>query len=437
MKKLLLVMLTALLVLVGCGGSGGSAETNNTLKVAGLEGAYGKAGWEKVIAAFEEVKGGDVKVELEMSKNIEDVLRPQVQAGDVPDVIYLAIGSTGKLTDTMIAEKKIMEISDILDITIPSEDGKVKDKLTDGIAHTIRTSPYNDGKIYLTPHFYAPTGLFFNAGLFEEKGWTVPTTMEDMIALGETAEKEGIALFTYPTTGYFDAFFSALLNNIVGPEKYEKLMNYDVATWEDAETKKAFEVVGELAKYTHKNTVSQANGEGFTKNQQLILENEALFIPNGTWLPNEMKDAPRAEGFEWGFMSVPSVNGGDTYASTFTEEAYIPSDAKNPELAKEFIAFLYSDTAAEIFAQNGGQVQPTKTAGEFIVDEDNKTFYSVYDKGAKANVVGFASVEAVEGVDLTSAEGILYGTVNELVSGQKTVDEWYSSVIEAVKKYNQ
>lgn len=436
MKKLLVISIAMLMLLTACGG-GGKADSN-VLKIAGLEGGYGKAGWEAVVAAFNEEKGGELEIELEMAKNIEDILRPQIQSGDVPDVIYLAIGSTDKLTDTMISEKKILEISDILDVTIPGEDVKVKDKLRPDLTKTLRTSPYNDGKIYLTPHFFAPTGLFYNAGLFEEKGWTVPTTFDEMFELAEVAKGEGIALFTYPTTGYFDGFFSALLNEVVGPEQYGKLMNYDLDAWKAPETKEAFEIVGRMAEYTHENTVSQANGEGFTKNQQLILDNEALFIPNGTWLPGEMGDAPRAEGFEWGFMALPAVKaGGDRYASTFTEEVYVPSDAANPELAKEFIAFLYSDKAVEIFANNGGAVQPTNNGTDYIKDEDNKFFYSVYENGALADIVGFAAVDPVEGYDVAGESGVLYGTVNEVVSGQKNVDQWYDSVIEAIGKYNE
>ncbi len=38
--------------------------------------------------------------------------------------------------------------------------------------------------------FYGPCGLFYNAGLFEEKGWDVPTTWDEMWALGDKA-KEG------------------------------------------------------------------------------------------------------------------------------------------------------------------------------------------------------------------------------------------------------
>ena len=37
---------------------------------------------------------------------------------------------------------------------------------------------------------------FYNAGLFEEKGWEVPTTWDEMWELGDKALEEGIYLFT-------------------------------------------------------------------------------------------------------------------------------------------------------------------------------------------------------------------------------------------------
>ena len=71
------------------------------------------------------------------------------------------------------------------------------------------------------------------------------------------------------------------------------------------------------------------------------------------------------------------------------------------------------------------------------IDNQKTLFYQIYDNGAKSCTVGFKSVDAIEGVDLTSAEGILYGTVNSVVTGDKTVDEWYNAVIDAVKKYDK
>ena len=364
-------------------------------------------------------------------------------------MIYLSVGSEGGLVDTMISDKAIAEISDVLDMKVYGEDVKVKDKIIPGFTNSFATKPYGDGKLYLAPFTYDPCGLFYNAGLFEQKGWTVPTTWDEMWELGEKAKAEGIALFTYPTTGYFDAFFSALLNETVGADAYTKLMEYDTKTWQSAETKKAFEIVGKLAQYTEANTVANANKDNFTKNQQLILDNKALFCPNGTWLPDEMSEAPRAEGFKWGFMALPKVSAeGDSYSSTFSEQVYIPSKAKNADLAKKFITFMYSDEAAKFFAEESGCVLPTTTASSYLpekvkdkdgneIDNQKTLFYQIYDNGAKSCTVGFKSVDAIEGVDLTSAEGILYGTVNSVVTGDKTVDEWYNAVIDAVKKYDK
>lgn len=443
MKKFLAILLVLTLVFttVACSNdsdtdANGSSEGEKVLKIAGLNGGYGTEHWEELAANFEESHEG-VKVELTLEKNISEVLRPQIQAGNVPDIIYLGVGGEGKLTETLIKEKAIQNIDDLLDMDVPGEDVKVKDKLIPGFTDTLITNPYEDGKTYLAPLFYSPTGLFYNANNFDEK-YELPTTFDEFMKLGKEAKDEA-GLFTYPTTGYFDSFFYALLNETGGPEVFNKAMNYDLETWKSDEIKKAFEIVGDIGKYTHENTVSQANGENFTKNQQLILDNEALFIPNGTWLPGEMKDAPRVDGFEWGFMGLPKVTeDGDRYSYTFFEQMYIPNDAKNADLAKEFMAYMYSDEAAEIIYEKSGAVQPIKSASDMMKDDDpNKLYYSIYDEGTKAAMGGFAAAPPVEGVDLTSGEGILFGTINSVVSGDKTVEQWHKEVVEAVEKINE
>ncbi len=432
MKKLLVSFLVLLLVLVGCGSNNEEPESKK-LTVYGLLGGYEDEGWKAVVAAFEEMY--DIEVELVLEPNIGEVLRPKLQADDAPDVIYLAVGSTDGLTDTLIAENAIENISDLLNMQVADEGVTVGDKVLPGFFDSNRVSPYGDGETYLTPLFYSPLGLFYNKGLFEDKGWTLPQTWDEMFALGDTAAAEGISLFTYPTTGYFDGFFSSLLNAVVGPETYNKLMNYDLDAWNDAKTKEAFEIVGKLAEYVHPNTVAQANAEGFTRNQQLVMENEALFIPNGTWLPGEMKDAPRVDNFAWGLAPIPAYTaGGDLYSSTFTEEAFIPAGAKNVENAKLFLSFLYSDVAAELFYNNGGAVQPiVGSEGLMGEGDDNIIYYGIYANGVKSNTVGFVAVETVEGVNISE---VLYDTVNSVVNGDKSVDDWYNEVIDAIGRFN-
>lgn len=320
---------------------------------------------------------------------------------------------------------------------VPEEGVKVKDKIIPGFTDTLITNPYGDGKTYLAPLFYAPCGLFYNADLFGEGKYKIPETWDEMFELGEQAKKDGVSLFTYPIAGYFDSLFYALLNEVGGPETFNKCMNYDVDAWNSPEVKQAFEIVGNLAKYTHPDTVSQANKEGFSKNQQLILDNKALFVPNGTWLPGEMAEAPRADGFQWGFMALPKVDK-DAYSYTFFEQMYILDGAKEVDLAKKFMAYMYSDEAAKIIYEKAGAVQPILGASDLMTDDDpNKLFFSVYDDGTKAAMGAFAAAPPVEGVDLSSGEGILFGTINSVVTGDKTVEQWHNEVIEGVTKVKE
>lgn len=400
-----------------------------TVKVAVLDAAYGVDGWNEVAAAFE-AKFPGVKVELIADKKLEDVIGPSMKAGDFPDAIHLATGREAGLTETFIKDNAIEDLTDLLAMTVPGEEVTVGEKIIPGFLDTSFTNPYTDGKTYLAPTYYSPCGLFYNAGLFAEKGWDVPTTWDEMWALGDIAKEEGIALFAYPTTGYFDAFFYALMYEAGGPEFFERATHYEEGIWETPEANTAFDIVVKLAEYTEKSVPSNANDDTFLKNQQLILDNQALFMPNGNWVIGEMADAPRADGFEWGFMALPALtDGGDRYSYTWFEQAWIPQGAANKDLAKDWLAYLYSDEAAAIMAKYGA-VQAITGVAENL-EGDMKIYYSIYDTGAKAALGGFATTDPVEGVDTRSA---WFDPVNSLVSGDKGKDEWVQGVVEANDK---
>ncbi len=398
------------------------------LKVAAFEGGYGAEMWSEVTAAFEASHPG-VTVELTVDKKLEDVISPSMKAGDYPDVVHLATGREAALTETLTKENALLPLTDVLEMTVPGEDVKVKDKIVPGFLDTLATNPYGDGVTYYAPMFYSPCGLFYNAGLFKEKGWDVPTTWEEMWALGDTAAADGIALFTYPTTGYFDAFTYATLSSAGGSDFFNSCMTYEDGIWESENASKVFNLIEKLGTYTEATTVANANNDNFTKNQQLILDNKAIFCPNGTWLPGEMADAPRADGFEWGFMAIPAVNGGAGCSFCWFEQMWIPAAAENQDMAKEFVAYMYSDEAAQIFAK-AAAIQPITGVSDYL-EGDNKMFYSIYDNGATAVMGGFAATAPVEGVNMLD---VLCGTVNSIVSGDKTVEEWQAAVEDASDK---
>ena len=448
MKKILSLLLAGVMVLgllAGCGGdtttsqdpgtgeSQGSEESGApasdvTIQVAALLSAYEESYpgmWQEVCDAFTAQTG--IKVELTVDRNIEDVIGPSMQGGDYPDVVHLATGRKAGLTEQFINDQLLTDLTDVLSMTIPGEDTTVGDKIIEGFTDSSATNPYGDGKTYLAPMFYSPCGLFYNAGLFEEKGWEVPTTWDEMWELGDVALEEGIYLFTYPTAGYFDAFLYALMNVVGGPEFFNAATTYEEGIWDTAEADALFEILDKLADYTNPITPAQANDQDFTMNQQLVLDNEALFMPNGTWIVGEMAQAPRADGFEWGMTALPALEEGSmAYSYTFLEQAWIPSGAEHVDEAKQFIAFLYSDTAADIFAK-GAAVQPIRGMTDQL-EGDNQLFYAIYDNGAGAAMGSFAAYSAIPGVDNTS---VFFEPINSLVSGTLTIEQWKANIISA------
>ncbi|MBQ3526961.1 MAG: carbohydrate ABC transporter substrate-binding protein [Clostridia bacterium] len=423
MKRLIALALAVFstVALVSCTRKTTDNDSKTTLKVAVLESAYGKDMWEDIENAYEKMNTG-VDIELTAEKNLEDVIGSRIKAGDWPDYVHLATGREAGLTETLIKEEALEDISDVLTMKIPGEDVTVQKKLIEGFTDTLATAPYGNGKTYLAPMFYSPCGLFYNAGLFKEKGWKVPETWDEMWALGDRAKKEGIYLFTYPTAGYFDSFIFALLAEAGGSEFFNKCMNYEKDIWDTDEAEHVFEIMEKLASYVEPTTVANATGDNFLKNQQLILDNKALFMPNGTWVVSEMADAPRAEGFEWGFSALPAIDD-ERYSFTFFEQGWIPKEADNKDEAKKFLAFLYSDEAARIFARSGA-VQPITNSSDFVKGE-NALFYSVYDDGARAVMGGFRATEALEGVSIGET---LFNSINSVISGDKTVSEWKEDI---------
>ena len=449
MKKFFsfLIALTLVLSLAACGGNGASSQPTPapapgstdggsepapapdvTITVAALASGYEEAYpgmWKEVCDAFTAETG--IKVELICDKNLEDVIGPSMQGGDFPDVIHLATGRDKGLTEQFIKDRNIADITDVLSMTVPGESAKVSDKIVGGFTDTSVTNPYGDGKTYLAPMFYSPCGLFYNAGLFAEKGWSVPTTWDEMWALADKAKAEdpNMYLFTYPTTGYFDAFLYALMYSVGGADFFNNATTYAEGVWDTPEAKECFDIIAKLASYTNPVTPAQANDQDFTQNQQLVLDNKALFMPNGTWIVGEMAEAPRADGFKWGMTALPAAKAGGNGASyCWLEQAWIPAGAPNLDAAKQFVAFLYSDKACAIFAK-GGAVQPVPGLTDNL-EGDNKMFYAIYDNGADAAMGSFAAYNAVAG--LGTVREVFLDPVNGLVNGTLTEDQWISDV---------
>lgn len=434
MKRMLSFVLAVAMVLplAACGAEQeaaagiGAAEAPGaepvTIQVAAVETGYGTQVWRDVAAAFEAQTG--IRVELILDKDLETVLSGALQKGHFPDVVHLPTGRPAGLTEQLIRANALQDLTHTLSLTIPGESVKVSEKLAGGFADNKITSPYGDGKTYLAPMFYSPCGLFYNAALFREKGWSVPTTWEEMWTLGDRAAAEGIALFTYPSVDYYDAFLFALINAVGGPEFFRAITGYEAGAWDSDEGRRLLSILDQLASYTHPSTPGHANNRDFVKNQLLVMTNEALFMPNGIWITGEMAGVPQTldHAFAWGMTAIPSA-GAAPYAFCWFEEAWIPKAAAHIPEAEQFVAFLYSDKAAQLFA-SAGAMQPIVGMGNLLEGEE-AMFYSLFDGGARAAAGGFAAFGEIPGVTIS---GTFLAPMDALVEGTITIQDYAARV---------
>lgn len=413
-------------------GGGGSAEAerfeNKELDIAVFEGGFGSDYWYAVVEAFEQAYPG-VTVNMQISPTIADTVRPQIASGTVPDFLVLN-GDSYSVITSLITEHGLLDITDVFEGKALDSDEVLGDKILEGLLDSGTCSPYGDGKIYQAPLNGAPTGLVYNKTLIEEEGWEIPVTWDDFFELGDEAKEEGISLFTY--AGIYPSYLQYMIlpsmASAVGEEGFQKITSYEEGSVSNSAAVDVLKKFEQMSKdgYILPGTVALNH----TQSQQEQMMGKAVFIPCGTWIESEMADAPRTDGYEFAMAPSPVMKDGDTrYVSVAMETMSIPAAAENPELAKEFLRFLYTDEAIRLFAEKANGIGSTKDATEMVKDVISDSMYNMYsifnEEGVVAIVPSFDVQAQGSKIDLT---GELWNPASDVVNGTMTAVDWAESI---------
>ena len=289
---------------------------------------------------------------------------------------------------------------------------------------------YVDGKRYAAPLSVETTALFYNTDLVSE----VPKTWDEFFTLGDTLKDiDGRALFTYQGIypGYMEEMLWPAIANECGEEALTKIANYEEGSFNNEGVLKALTHIKEIADkgYLLEGTV----GMNHTESQTEMMLGKAAFITNGTWMENEMQDAPREDGFEFAMAPIPTENADDVhYVFDSCEQFSIPAAAKNQELAKEFLRFLYSDESVSAFAEASGALYATKSAREVAKDKLSTAIYNMYGIYEEANasslIMSFAAVPADCKIN---PKDEIFNPITSVMNDEMTVEEWAQNVEDA------
>lgn len=414
------------------------AQISGELNIAVFQGGYGADYWYDVVEMFEE-KYPDVTVNMTISPQVGEMIKPQIVAGNVPDFLSLNAGESSGVIDSMLKENALMDLTDLFEETLEGETEPLKDMFIDGIVGSNVTSPYGDGKIYLAPFNSGPMGLVYNKTLFEEKGWEIPTTWEEFMALGEIAKNDtymvgdeevtGRALLAYPGIHpqYMRSFLFPAIAQENGMESLEAFCNYEEGS---ASNEKAIEYLNYLPEIAEKGYLMEGTvALNHTQSQTDMMLGKALFIPSGVWIENEMKEAPREEGFEFGMMAMPVLKEGDTqYVAASYEQFSIPVKAKNPEAAKAFLKFLYSDESIQAFAKYSNTVYALKDARETCKEYLSEGMYNMLSAYDNAVALPTAMSTLPQGCKIDVNKTLYHNHFTEVINGTMSVKDWLDSI---------
>jgi N-acetylglucosamine transport system substrate-binding protein len=171
-----------------------------------------------------------------------------------------------------------------------------------------------------------------------------------------------------------------------------------------------------------------------TDSQAAQMQGKALFIPNGVWMEDEMADVARAPGYRFGMTPPPVMRNGDTrFVAAYTEQFSIPAAAKNPEAAKLFLRYLYTDKVIALYAKlNNGAVMATKNALEITKPYISSGIYGMFgafnEPGAAALIFGFAAPP--DGTRIVYSDEI-YNPLSDIMTGRMSPVQWAANIDKA------
>lgn len=375
--------------------------------------------WNGVISAFEAANGG-VTVNATMSKDAAYDLRDMILGGNSPDFVYLPSDEESGITAALIKDRAMTVLDDVAEANASA--------VLSGAFDNVYCKPYDDGKTYLAPLFFEQQGLIYNKKLLNDNGWSVPATWDEFIALAEECDGKNISIFTYAgrEPEEFVNMFAAAAAPAVGTEQMNKLLNCDKDAWTDNEQVKAF---AEKLDAIKKLVVSGSSTKTRDDVTESFKNGEALFISGST---ADLAKLLEDENADYGFAAYPALSGESVTVASFSE-MYIPIEAKNADLAKKFMSFLYSDSAAAIAAQTVKKLPPVASAAALAAQYD----FGAAEKEAYSAITSsvFAPKFAVKAADNETLSDEFCALAVSVFKGDVAPDEFADKMVEYIDEY--
>ncbi|MFJ4682789.1 N-acetylglucosamine/diacetylchitobiose ABC transporter substrate-binding protein [Streptomyces sp. NPDC088789] len=299
-------------------------------------------------ADYKKTYGADVK--HTGTQQVGPKLTPRFSGGNPPDVIDNS-GADHLDMNRLSSQGQLQDLQALLDAASLDDPAKK-------VSETVHPSTLEKGLHgdVFDVLYYAFTiyGSWYSKKLMDDKGWTYPKTLDEMVTLCGEIKKEKIAPWTYPGKYPYYVHFNlfAQIAKIGGMEGWIAIDNLEPNAWTGNDAvKQVIEHYEELAAKGY--FLEGSQGMTHIQSQTAWTKNKAVFIPNGSWVENEA--APTTpDDFQ---MSVGALFDGSgdklpqgTLRAEPSEPYIVASKGKNPVGGMELLRIMLSKKHAQNFA---------------------------------------------------------------------------------------
>ncbi len=409
MRKFLILLLSLALICIGMVGckkpdSGLEVDANDIpegVTITGQEGnqevyfGESKEGKERIKISYTLSGYGSAWIQVIAANFVKDYPEYWVYlAGDpgLTENVSTILGSGVNLSDMFIPLSSnwqsyalngwLADLEDVYNAKPDGEDGKtVYEKMNANWQAYCEASNQGVMGKYAFPWTETVSGFVYNATMFEEYGWKIPTTTEEFKALCEqilTDTNGKVKPFVYPggIGGYFDFIGttwwlqSSGIDGLNDFYAFESSEVYNPAKQPSKGKLEALETfVDFFGPEAQKYAVTGSMSKNHTTSQLDFLKGTAAMIPNGNWFESEMKAdiAAMKDPIEIKMMRVPYMETAQkdengeykkiNYAAT-ADYMIIPAKAPNVDGAKKFLIYSAKDEMLQLFTKYTGATRP-------------------------------------------------------------------------------
>lgn len=302
-------------------------------------------GVDKLYAMFEE-RYPNINIEREtmITDEMRTIVQTSLASGTGPDIIYY---DTGTGFAGVLARAGLL---------LPLDDAYTHHGWNERIFEWTKERTTFGEKVYGIGHELEFIGAYYNQDLFEEYGVQPPQSYADLLTLCDTFNAAGIIPIAFADGPKWPAYhaFSLAANNVVGKEKLDNILFGD-GRWDDPDVVRAIQIWFEEMR-DRNCFIPDTAAISYADGNALFYNGQAAMNFTGTWLITRVLENSQ---FPVGWFFFPSVDGSLVLPPAGLGSGYFISAAtQHPEQATQFLDFIFSEEAAQIWMEEVGAIPP-------------------------------------------------------------------------------